>query len=616
MDRQQATETVRGYLGNYLSNKGLPLNRKFRCLNPEHNDIHPSMSFNKKCNNVHCFSCNATYSIFDLIGMDYGISEIADIFAKAYELYNIQIDKPEVRSNMPRIGEKKDTPIESKKSEVSTEEDKLDFLEYYSECRKHLKDNDAQTYLMLRGIGQNIADRFNIGYDVAKKRLIIPVTSGFYIARDITGKAHRYDNPAGVPVELFNEKALYNEDARPVFITEGTINALSIIEAGGIALSLNGAGNWRKVTEKIKNKRTRSVLVLCLDNDDAGIKTAADLAEALQEINIPYIMANIFGSANDANEALTTDRQAFIEAVTNTEKEAKYMRFPGIFKPARIKATLEAVDDHYIELPSFPLLARKLKLHTHDTVVIASDTGAGKSSLSLNFLHDLQDKYPALYFNLEMEEATVFQRLIAIHSGLELNRIEGYKHDANTRTEVNKAIDEISARKEIHFVSDLYDLKQIKEYIQDATESRKEPTMVFIDTGLLVTLPNKSASRYDRFTQISEELRRISRLNNIIMFVLLQQNREGKKEEQKTPANSSLKESGSWENDATKILFLWNNPQTDRKEIVITKNRSGEGGSVVLDYSPQTQTYKEYNNNRFYKTTDIDEKRWKDATII
>ena len=77
------------------------------------------------------------------------------------------------------------------------------------------------------------------------------------------------------------------------------------------------------------------------------------------------------------------------------------------------------------------------------------------------------------------------------------------------------------------------------------------------------------------------------------MFVLLQQNRAGKQDEKKEPTNSSLKESGSWENDATKIMFLWDNPETGRKEIVVTKNRSGKTGSIKLNYSPRTQTYRE-----------------------
>lgn len=265
----------------------------------------------------------------------------------------------------------------------------------------------------------------------------------------------------------------------------------------------------------------------------------------------------------------------------------------GLLTLERAISILEAVDDHYLEMPHFKTFCDMVKLKTHDTIVIAADTGAGKSSLALNFLHELQDRYPALYINLEMDEATILQRLVAIHTGIELDEIEGYKHDENTRSKVNAALQEITARKEIRLIADVYDLAEIEKQIQAATAGRTEPTIVFVDTGLLVTTANKSASRYERFTQISEELRRISRLNNIIMFVLLQQNREGKKDEKKEPSNSSLKESGSWENDATKIIFLWYNDKTQSKELAITKNRSGKTGSIKLNYSPHTQTYSE-----------------------
>ena len=194
---------------------------------------------------------------------------------------------------------------------------------------------------------------------------------------------------------------------------------------------------------------------------------------------------------------------------------------------------------------------------------------------------------------MEKDEATILQRLVSIHTGIEHDEIEGYKHDINTRSKVNAAISEIVGRKDISLLADVYDLAEIEKQIQAATAGRTEPTIVFIDTGLLVTTGNKSASRYERFTQISEELRRISRLNNIVMFVLLQQNRAGKQDENKEPTNSSLKESGSWENDATKIMFLWRNDAAKSKELVITKNRSGRTGSIKLNYSPRTQTYRE-----------------------
>ena len=110
-------------------------------------------------------------------------------------------------------------------------------------------------------------------------------------------------------------------------MTEGAIDALSIIEAGGEALSLNSTSNTRKLLEQLKSKRSRSTLILCLDTDDAGRKASSELAEGLRELNIAYVTADICGQHKDPNEALTSDRAAFIEAVQTTAKEIQY---PGI----------------------------------------------------------------------------------------------------------------------------------------------------------------------------------------------------------------------------------------------------------------------------------------------
>lgn len=542
-----------------------------------------------------CFKCGFYGDIVDLYQQQ-NHCDAATAFNGLYDLFGITIEKDRAeRPAEPRKAAEgiKVPPAQEKPAEGLTEatEGKPDFTGYYESCKEHIDDAAAQAYLTFRGLSNELAARYYLGYDDKTGFLIIPCATGFYVARNTDRQSDfRYKNPTGASIELFNLKAVYNEAARPVYVVEGAIDALSIIEAGGEAVALNSTSNTRKLLAELEQRRTAATLILCLDNDDSGRKASTELAEGLRGLNIAFTSANIAGQHKDANEAFTADREAFIAAVQTTAKE---IRYPGLLTTARAIATLEAVDDHYLELPHFPQLASTLKLKTHDTVVIAADTGAGKSSLSLNLLHELQDKYPALYVNLEMDAATVLQRLIAIHTGIELDRIEGYKHDVNTRAEVNAAIAEITARKEIQLLEDVYDLKQIEAHIQAATAGRTEPTIVFIDTGLLVTLPNKSASRYERFTQISEEMRRISRLNNVIMFVLLQQNREGKKEEQKAPTNSSLKESGSWENDATKIMFLWKNPQTGNKELAITKNRSGRTGSITLEYSPHTQTYKE-----------------------
>ena len=284
-----------------------------------------------------------------------------------------------------------------------------------------------------------------------------------------------------------------------------------------------------------------------------------------------------------------------LEGSENPQPPTDPGTLPGLLTFDAAVETFLKADDSFLNLKSFPNFSKAAKIHTHDTVALSADTGAGKSSLALNFINDLNDNYPVIYFNLEMDEITILRRLVAIRSGVDLDRIEGYQQDKQTAAVVNSVLKALTARQPLQILKNVYDLYAIEAAIKQATTGREDPTIVIIDHSLLVTTDKPNSSRYERFTTISETLRRIARTYNVIMFVLLQQNRSGKEDDTKRPTNSSLKESGSWENDATHIMFLWYDPEIQRKRLFLTKNRNGgsEAGDVVLDYFAKTQTYRE-----------------------
>lgn len=269
---------------------------------------------------------------------------------------------------------------------------------------------------------------------------------------------------------------------------------------------------------------------------------------------------------------------------------------PGLLTYTDAVDVLQKADDKILELEHFPEFSKTARIKLHDSVVLAADTGGGKSSLALNFLNDLNKDYPCIYINLEMDTVTILRRLAAIQSGLKIDRIAGYKNDSQTADAVNIALKEITGRKTLQVVQDEYYLEDLERLIANSTAYREESTIVFIDHSLLVRTKQHTGNRYERFTEVSERLRQISLKYNIILFVLLQQNRAGKAEEEAEPKNSSLKESGSWENDATLIMFLWWDPKAQRKKIIITKNRNGGCGRFILNYWKETQTYRESSN--------------------
>lgn len=86
-DFERTKEYLKSRLYDYLKEKGINPNTSFRCLNPAHTDIHPSMGFNRNNNTVHCFACNATYNIFDLVGLDYSLSTFKERLDKLSQMY-------------------------------------------------------------------------------------------------------------------------------------------------------------------------------------------------------------------------------------------------------------------------------------------------------------------------------------------------------------------------------------------------------------------------------------------------------------------------------------------------------------------------------------------------
>ena len=502
---------------------------------------------------------------------------------------------------------------------TATEGETADYTAYYAQCSERLRDPAALSYLQARGISAETAQRFRIGYDPQADpanapgamggdyrphpapRLIIPCTRGYYVARATDpGNKYKAPNPKGSRAQLFNAGALYNPEPGVVFVTEGIFDALSFVEAGAQAVATNSKNNGQALTNLLQRGDAKArQFVICPDNDpdpktNANTQaTAQKLCDDLRALGNNCIVYNVAGQDHDANDALRRDKAGFAQRIAEAQAALQREALPGLLCYEDLVKEFQEADDSIITIKSFPEFSKTAKIKKHSTVALAADTGGGKSSLSLNFLNDLNSEYPCIYFNLEMDMITVLRRLVAIQSGLELDRIEGYKQDPKTAAAVNAYLKQIANRKPLQVIQGVYQLGQIEGIIKRSTADREEPTIVFIDHSLLVETEAKTAGRYERFTIVSEQLRKMALRYNVVLFVLLQQNRAGKDNDEERPKNSSLKESGSWENDATHIIFLWYDPQARRKKLIITKNRGGDSGEFALNYWSRTQTYTE-----------------------
>ena len=161
-----------------------------------------------------CFKCGFYGDIVDLYQQQNNC-DVGAAFTALYDRFGITIDKndhverPQTAANeAQRVNI---PPAQEKPAEGLTEatEGKPDFTDYYKSCKEHITDPKAQEYLAFRGLSNETAARYWIGYDPATGFMIVPAARSFYIARNTdSASGMRYKNPAGVPIELFNLKAL------------------------------------------------------------------------------------------------------------------------------------------------------------------------------------------------------------------------------------------------------------------------------------------------------------------------------------------------------------------------------------------------------------------------
>lgn len=256
-------------------------------------------------------------------------------------------------------------------------------------------------------------------------------------------------------------------------------------------------------------------------------------------------------------------------------------------------------DNEAIRYLGFPKLESCLKMKEHDFLVIsASGTGGGKTALALNMLSELSEHYQCVYFNMEMAEKDIKERLISIQSSVPMETLERYKYitDKELKNRIDEAIEEIGTNKRIKILTGAKSLEAVK-----ATINRLDPnehTIVFIDHIGMIRGFSRS-SLYEKTTEIAKSLRAMALNHNVTMIALSQvsrqQNAQGnaRNRENEAPTLSRLKESGEIENSARQVIFIYFKTE-DNYFIHIAKNTRGQVGiDIPITFTKNTMTIRE-----------------------
>lgn len=551
---------------------------------------------------LHCFKCGFHGDIIDLYQQQQSCT-IAEAFEGLYSYFNMDIENTATESHQ-KPQEVRNEP----QAANYTPEEKTDYTAYFKACRERMNTPAALEYLSFRGISPETAERFWIGCDPewrspaavkngknppASPRLIIPTSASSYIARETRQEPSKYAKMKEGEVNIFNAKALYNEQESPVFITEGEIDALSIIEAGKEAVGLGSVNNKRKFIEQLKEKTTSNTLILCLDKDEAGQKAEQAIANELQRLNIAFIRAKISGEYKDPNEALTADKAAFVAALEAAERKADgehmtgeemlnlFLEETGTQRYKPISTGLQSLDT----ITDGGLIRQTL-------VFLGAAPGAGKTALATMIFEEMAKQgKQCLYLNLEMSRNQLLARSLSriiykqCESAMSATTImKGYQLTPEQKMLVNTAV---KIYKEDICDNMLYNPEGLKPDLdsilslmeKEATRAERkgyDAPIVCIDYLQLIS----GRQREDGTEVIKRavaEFKEYARKHNSIVFVIMAQSRKANKSSEADMASG--RDTSAIEYSADLQLQLIKDEDTGFVTLYVTKNRFGNSNT-------------------------------------
>lgn len=244
----------------------------------------------------------------------------------------------------------------------------------------------------------------------------------------------------------------------------------------------------------------------------------------------------------------------------------------------------------------FPDLDYKMSgLHDGELIILAARPAMGKSALAINIATNvaLKANKGVVIFSLEMPKEQIANRIMSSEALIDSNKIRSGLLEDDDWTKLSDAINEISG---------------IPLYIEDdatltITDIRTRCRKLHMEKGLglividylqlISPLGKKNASREQEISEISRSLKILSKELGVPVIALSQLSRGVEKRDDKRPLLSDLRESGSIEQDADIVIFLYRddyyNKDSERKnvtEVILAKNRAGSIGTVDLAWLP------------------------------
>lgn len=346
------------------------------------------------------------------------------------------------------------------------------------------------------------------------------------------------------------------------------------------------------------------------------VPTASNIDYYIKNVEDASILRKLIETATDiASEGYRTD-ETVNEILDNSEKKilnivknrksSEFRSIKDILQ--KTQSDLERLSEHKGEVTGlatgwYDIDKLTTGLHPNELIIIAARPAMGKTVFALNLATHAamtQDKSVAL-FNLEMSAEQLAMRIIS-----SLGQVDGFKlrtgNLMNTDWKrINEAVSQLSNTNLVMDDTPGITIGEIRAKCRRLASSEKGLALVVIDYLQLISGgKNYGANRQQEVSDISRSLKTLAMELQVPVIALSQLSRSVEAREDKRPIMSDLRESGSIEQDADIVAFLYrddyykkearNEDNTSIVELIVGKHRNGPTATVELLFKKDTST--------------------------
>lgn len=237
-------------------------------------------------------------------------------------------------------------------------------------------------------------------------------------------------------------------------------------------------------------------------------------------------------------------------------------------------------------------------LQKGELILLAARPSMGKTALALNIAQKAaRAKKVVAVFSLEMSKAQIGIRILSATSGVEATKISSGKN--------------ISEREQSYLLTAIEDLEKCSLYIDDTSglsvatmrmklrQLKQAHGLDLIVVDYLQLMRGNGENRVQEISEISRGLKSLAKEFDVPVLALSQLSRQVEMRAEKRPQLSDLRDSGSLEQDADIVMFLYREEYYNRDEeenanlaeLIIAKNRNGATGSVTLFFKKEIMLF-------------------------